>query len=169
MEEVDKAGGVIGDIDRLDPGATIHNPECAALKGRWLGAIGKTAAARDVLAAAYESNKESYYLADLLGQALLEGGEMPKAQSIYREALDTIERLEGANFWMHSTAATAAIVAGDEDAAKRHLQAVRSYKPTASELESIERGLLSLQQRLKLPDAQFSTWRAWLRESELVT
>ncbi len=169
LEQTDKAGEVVADIHKLDPDATVHNPECAALKGRWLIAADDAKQARDVYATALDHNRQSYYLADLLGQAYLDANQHDEAKKVYRRALEIIGGLGEESLWMHSTAATAAIVAEDHEAAQRHLEAISRFSPTASDIESVERGLLTLQQRLGLPETRFSQWRAWLRPGELGT
>jgi tetratricopeptide (TPR) repeat protein len=160
---VEAAGQVVDDIDTLDPSAVVHNPQCAALKGRWLIAGGDPTAARSVYADSLKANQRSYYLADLLGQVLLTLGENDEAAHVYRDALRIIEKLDEPNIWAHSTAATAAIVSGDEEAAQRHLEAIRRFGPAQGEYASIERGLLIVQQQLGIDDQRFSSWRRWLR------
>ena len=164
-ERVDEAGGVVRDIDALDPKAAVHNPQCAALKGRWLIADGHPEKARDVFAAAFDENRSSYYVADLLGQCQLLLERREDAAATYRSALEIIDALDEHNIWTHSTAATAAIVAGDLASAQRHLEAIHGMHPTQGEYESIERGLLKVQQQLELTPEQFSAWREWLRGS----
>jgi tetratricopeptide (TPR) repeat protein len=159
----EQAGAAIDDIDGLDPTAVVKNPQCAALKGRWLIDGGHPREARDIYAKALDANPRSYYLADLLGQVELELGDRAAAAKAYEQALDIIEELQEQSQWVHATATTAAIVAGDDDAVRRHLTAIRALKPTAGELASIERGLFRVQQQLKLPAETFSAWLAQLR------
>lgn len=161
----EQAGAVIDDIDVLDPNAVVQNDECAALKGRWLLDQGRRREARDVYARGLDVNPWSYYLADLLGQVELEQGDRAAAAVAYNKALKIIEELSERNQWTHATAATAAIVVGDNDAVQRHLAAIHSLRPTAGELASIERGLLTMQDQLKVPADTFSSWIAELHGS----
>ena len=162
-ERVAEAGGVVRDIDALDPKAALVNPQCAALKGRWLIADGHPEKARDVFVAAFEENPRSYYLADLLGQVQLELGDGQGAAETYGRALAIIDALDEQHIWTHSTAATAAIIADDLPSAQRHLTAIHALHPTQGEYESIERGLLKVQQQLGRSSDEFSSWREWLR------
>jgi tetratricopeptide (TPR) repeat protein len=50
---------VISDISRLDPDAFVQNPECAALKGRWLREQDRIREAETVYAAALGANPHS--------------------------------------------------------------------------------------------------------------
>ena len=158
----EQAGAVIDDIDVLDPSAVVQNDECAALKGRWLVQKGRRREARDVYEKALAMNQRSYYLADLLGQVELELDNRAAAAAAYDKALEIIERLREQSIWTHATAATGAIVGGDEDAVERHLAAIGSFAPTADELAAIERGLLRIQKQLKIPLDTLSSWIAQL-------
>jgi tetratricopeptide (TPR) repeat protein len=163
--EHEKAGKVVNDIDVLDPSAAVQNDECAALKGRWLFDVGREREARDVYIRALDVNRKSYYLADLLGQLELELGDRAAAAAAYDQALKIIETLYELNQWTHATAATAAIVVGDNDAVQRHLAAIHSLRPTSGELASIERGLFTMQEKLNVSPDTFSSWIAELRGS----
>lgn len=160
----EEAGKVVDDIDQLDPRASAVNPECAALKGRWLIAVDEAPRARDVYAEALEHNRRSTYLADLLGQVSLKLGDRRGAAAAYRQAAVVIDELAEQNIWTHATAATGAIVSDDADGARRHLVAIAALKPTLGDLATIERGLLDLQGQLGVPADEFSTWRGWLRD-----
>jgi tetratricopeptide (TPR) repeat protein len=161
----EQAGIALNDIDELDPSAVVQNDECAALKGRWLLARGNRREARDVYKRAFEINPWSYYLADLLGQVELELGDRAAAAVVYGKALKIIEELHERNQWTHATAATAAIVTGDNDTVQRHLAAIHNLTPTAGELASIERGLIAMQEQLEIPAETFSSWMAALHGS----
>ena len=155
------AGAVIDDIDGLDPSAVLQNDECAALKGRWLVEQGRRREARAIYMTALDANPRSYYLADLLGQVELELDDRVAAAAAYDKALEIIEGLQEQSIWTHATAATAAIVAGDQDAVQRHLLAIRAMAPTADELKSVERGLSRIQEQLQLP---VETWLSWITQ-----
>nr|WP_281272644.1 toll/interleukin-1 receptor domain-containing protein [Solirubrobacter pauli] len=159
---LDEAERVIADIDKLDPGAAADNVQCAALKGRWLVALERFEAARDVYQTALDHNSSSYYLADLLGQVQLRLGEIEPARATYAQAQRIIRDLDENSLWSNATAATAAIVRGEDDALD-HLDAVRALGPTPGDLESIERGLDTLHERLGASDADLVEWKAHLR------
>jgi tetratricopeptide (TPR) repeat protein len=162
-DQEDAAGEVIDDIEELDPEAFARNVECAALKGRWLVEQGRREDAEDVYAGALTRNQDSYYLADLLGQVRLELGDQDGARKAYAQALEIIERLPEHNLWVEATAATAAIVTGDEMRALEHLRQARALEPSQENLETIERGLRRCQRALNLEDNAFADWQKVLR------
>lgn len=159
---LDAAGGVLDDIARLDPDAFVHNVESAALKGRWLLQHGRRDDALTVYEAAFSRNSASYYLADLIGQVRLENGDRTGAEVVYGRALAIIESLRETNLWVEATAATAAVVTGDEDAARRHLEAVAAFEPTQENLDGIERGLRRCQRALGYSEDRLASWLALL-------
>jgi tetratricopeptide (TPR) repeat protein len=162
-DEAEAAGGVIDDIGELDPEAFAHNVECAALKGRWLLQRGRGQEAENVYDRAFEHHPDSYYLADLLGQVRLELGDQDGAREAYTQALEIIERLPEQNLWVEATAATAAVVAGDQAKALQHLQRARALQPTQENLDAIERGLRRCQRALGLGENAFAEWQLVLR------
>jgi tetratricopeptide (TPR) repeat protein len=162
-DEAEAAGGVIDDIGELDPEAFAHNVECAALKGRWLLQRGRGQEAENVYDRAFEHHPDSYYLADLLGQVRLELGDQDGAREAYTQALEIIERLPEQNLWVEATAATAAVVAGDQAKALQHLKRARALQPTQENLDAIERGLRRCQRALGLGENAFAEWQLVLR------
>jgi tetratricopeptide (TPR) repeat protein len=162
-DEADAAGTVIDDIEELDPDAFVHNVECAALKGRWLLQRGRGREAENVYARACERNPDSYYLADLLGQVRLEVGDQDGAREAYAQALEIIERLPEQNLWVEATAATAAVVTGDQAKTLDHLQRAQALQPTQENLDAIERGLRRCQRALGLGENVFAEWQKALR------
>jgi tetratricopeptide (TPR) repeat protein len=160
--QVGEAGGVIDDIELLDPDAFIHNVECAALKGRWLLQHVRRDEALQLYERAFARNPNSYYLADLLGQVRLEAGDRDGARQAYGRALQIIDGLRESNLWVEATAATAALVTGDESKAKEHLARIGAFQPTQENLETIERGLRRCQRALGLSDESLAMWLAAL-------
>ncbi|MBF6180204.1 toll/interleukin-1 receptor domain-containing protein [Nocardia otitidiscaviarum] len=160
------ADKILQSISGLAPDAFATNVECAALKGRWLREQGedRIPEARDVYETAFAKNPNSYYLADLLGMSELQLGHKTEAVSAYGKALEIINRIAERNLWTEATAATAAVVSGDLMAAQVHLTAVRAYKPTAAEVESIVQGLQRLQDPLEIGDEQMAAWSRILRD-----
>jgi tetratricopeptide (TPR) repeat protein len=161
--DYEQAGKVLDRIGELDAQAFEHNVECATLKGRWHSDQQDFGAAREVYKAAFARNPQSYYLADLLGQTNLELGRLEEAKEAYANALRVIGQIAERNVWTFATAATAALVMGDEAAALRHLQAVRGERPTPENVNSIERGLRRIQTSLKRGEADFIKWQEALR------
>ncbi|MEV0764248.1 toll/interleukin-1 receptor domain-containing protein [Nocardia sp. NPDC050435] len=155
---------VLQSIASLAPDAFASNVECAALKGRWFRAQGHIPEAREVYSAAFAKNSNSYYLADLLGNAELQLGRKSDAALTYGRALAIINRIAERNLWTEATAATAAIVSGDLVAAQAHLAAVRTHRPTAAEVESILQGLERLQGPLDIDAEQMASWSRILRD-----
>ncbi len=159
----DTAATVIKQIEELDPRAFVHNPECAALKGRYHRDQGDHLIARDVYGLALEANPNSYYLADLTGQEKLATGDPKGAAETYRQALTIIDRQAEKNVWTHATAATAAIVIADTDRVAQELDAIRRLHPSESELSSILEGIERIRNALGLDHTQAVVWQTLLR------
>ncbi len=161
--ELDDAGTVIEDIARLDPDAFIDSVECAALRGRWLLALGRPDDALSTYEKAFARNPKSYYLADLIGQTRLAVGDSAGARVSYGRALSIIEGLKESNLWVEATAATAALVTDDDAAVRRHLKAVADHEPSQENVETIERGLRRCQESLGLDADRVNGLLALLR------
>jgi tetratricopeptide (TPR) repeat protein len=140
-DELEQTRAVLETIEALDPRAFETNIENAALKARLHEKSNNLVAARDLLIKALESNPTSYYLGDLLGQALLALGDTERAKETYQRVQTILRDLREQNVWTQATALTAALVCEDEAAAARALREIRDVKPTRGELESIERGV----------------------------
>ncbi|MBV8094648.1 MAG: hypothetical protein JO110_15760 [Acetobacteraceae bacterium] len=139
-----RAGEIIAEIEGFDKEAFRRNSENAALKARWCEQRDDLVGARDVLATAYTYNPSSYYLGDLLGQALVSANEIEKAREIYTQVRRTLSRLREQNVWTCATALSAAIVCGDETEVKQTLAKLSALHPTRGDLDTIERGALKL-------------------------
>jgi tetratricopeptide (TPR) repeat protein len=151
-------------IETLDANAFTHNTECAALKGRYLREVHDLAAAEAVFAQALNSNPDSYYLADVLGQVRLERGNGPGAIEAYARALRAIDGLRERNVWTEATAITALLVAGRVDEAKLRVAQLREMTPTAAELETIERGLDRVESLLAQQGVEAGAWKRMLHQ-----
>jgi tetratricopeptide (TPR) repeat protein len=159
----EKAGEIITQIEKLDPGAFERNVECAALKGRWLRGS-DPGAAREVYRKAFHHNPTSYYIGDLLGQMELQLGDQQAARNTYKQVLEIINNLAETNLWIQATAANAAIVAGAEASVIRQkLADIRRFLPTPENLRSIEDGLRRIQKALGIEESVFNDWTAALR------
>jgi tetratricopeptide (TPR) repeat protein len=141
--DVKNAGRVIEDIRELDKTAFERNSENAALKARWHEENNDRLGARDVLETAYRNNP-TYYLGDLLGQALVGLGEIPRAKEVYGQVLRTLRDLGETNVWTAATALSAALVREDADTEKQAVETLRRLQPSRGELDTIERGARKL-------------------------
>jgi len=159
----EEASRVIARIAELDKNAFSHNVECATLKGKLQRMSNDSEGAAETYRLALENNSDSYYLADVLGQTLLQIGKIENAQSVYRRACEIILRLSEQNLWTYATRATAALVLNDEPNALRMLEEIAGLKPTPSEIKTIEDGLENIQKWLGLDSASLGRWRAHLR------
>jgi tetratricopeptide (TPR) repeat protein len=110
---------VLKDIEDLDKTAFERNIESAALKARWYRQNKNFVAESDVLETAYKNNSGSYYLGDLLGQALVQLGQIPRAKQVYAQVSQTLRDLKETNVWTAATALSAAIVTENEPFAGR--------------------------------------------------
>lgn len=166
-EQVEAAGETIAQIRRLDAAAFVHNVECAALLGRWHRERHELHEERDVYREALANAPDSYYLADLLGQTQLSLRDVEAARVAYRKASAALERVSDHNIWTHATAATAAIVNGDEQDGLAHLRCVRrDFNPGNDDLASIGRGLGRLRDALPADAETFERWMAALMTRE---
>jgi tetratricopeptide (TPR) repeat protein len=140
----DQARAILERIKKLDPRATIHNAECAALDARWHLQGGDNAGAAAVLDAALKENPDSYYLADRLAQAHVEGKRKDAAAQAYEQALAIIQRLGEDNAWVLSTAANAAFFLGKDTEAAQTLRSIWNKGVDKGTWATIERGLHTL-------------------------
>jgi len=131
-------------IRELDDRAFVATPDAAALYGNYRRRVlGDGAGAVLAYEEALQANPNSYYLADLLAQTLLELGRTDESASNYRLALGIIDRLGEQNVWSHATAATAHVALGDPEAARRRLAAIAALGGTLNEatIDTISRSL----------------------------
>jgi tetratricopeptide (TPR) repeat protein len=147
--------GALNAIAELDEDAFVSNSDAAALRGKY-----QRLALRDVdgaiatFSAALERNPDSYYLADVLGQAQLEAGHVEDAKATYDRAVEILDRLAAAgesNVWTHATYATAFLVRGDAPSAARSLSAIAELDdlpPTV--VDSVALGIRTIVERLGL-------------------
>ena len=157
------AAKVVERIGDLDKDAFTRNVECAAFKARLQRDRNDLEGAAATYRGALESNPDSYYLADVLGQTLLRLGKLEEARGAYRRAGEIIDGLAEHNVWTHATRVTASLVLGDEPAALRHLGLIAALGPTPDDLKRIEGGLERVRKSLNLDAAAFERWRAALR------
>jgi tetratricopeptide (TPR) repeat protein len=144
-----KTGNVLAEIEALDKTAFERNAENAALKARWRQQTGDLNGARDTLALAFQNVPSSYYLGDRLGQVLIQLGEVDKAKDVYKQVGRVLRELREQNVWTYATAITAALVCDDRDGARQSLDKLRELRPSRGQLDSIERGVSNLLDKLK--------------------
>ncbi len=164
LETMDPASAdrMLQRIEELDAQAFLRNAECAALKARYLRENGRLADAVAVIGRALEQNPDSYYLANLHGEDLLESGDVAQAKISFAKALTILSRLRETNIWTLATAANASFVIGDDARAAEQLKAVVAQNPEADELATIEKGLRRLAPRLELGDQRMAMFAAVL-------
>lgn len=151
-EEVD---GVMAAIADLDEDAYCSNPDTAALFGKYRRlALGDLDGAITTLSIALDRNPDSYYLADVLGQAELEAGRLDDARATYARAIEILDALAAAgeeNVWTHATYATAALVCGQNELAAQHLGAVAvTDDVTPGVIDSVANGVRQVAARIGL-------------------
>jgi tetratricopeptide (TPR) repeat protein len=146
-------------IEELDPQAFRDNVECAAFKGRYYRMQQDFEGALQVYEAAIQQHPDSYYLVDLSGQMKLELNDIDGAKKVYRRVLTLIKQTVEKNLWVNATAATAAMVTEDELLAIEYLTAIQTFCPTPENLESIKRGLDTIQRQLNLSTEIYSRYR----------
>jgi hypothetical protein len=153
---------VIARMQELVPDIWKSNAECAALKARFLRAGGDDTGALQVLREAFVFNSQSYYLADLIGQACLSVKDDAGARQAYQKALNILRDIGETNIWAHATAATAAAVVGDNIEVRRQLEAIADKKPKPRDRNSILGGLERVHKALGLDDTTLQEWKTCL-------
>ena len=152
----DGAKTVLDRIQELDSHAFVVNTECAALKGRWCRDGGDLSQAAEIYAAALDANPDSYYLANVLAEVMVQLRRLDDAKYAFRRTLDILARLRETNVWTLATAANAHVVLGEDDKAKDILGRIHDLKPDAGSLSSIEGGLRRLAAHLDDGNARVS-------------
>lgn len=161
-QEPASADRMLQRIEELDGQAFLRNAECAALKARYLRESGRLADAVAVIGRALEQNPDSYYLANLHGEALLESGDVAQARVSFGKALTILSRLRETNIWTLATAANAAFVVGEDARVADQLKAILAQSPDADELATIEKGLRRLAPLLDQGDQRMAAFAAVL-------
>jgi tetratricopeptide (TPR) repeat protein len=147
-QEPEAAEKVIAYIAELDASSFERNAECAALLARLHRVRKRSEQAIVVLERAWERNRESYYLANLLGEACLESRNADGARRWFQEALEIIGTLREENVWVFATAANAAFVLGDDARAVDYVTRINGKKPDDDSLKTIVRGLRGVAERV---------------------
>jgi len=158
----DDADKVVRRIAQLDPEAFKRNVECAGLKARLQRDQHDLDGAVATYRAALDSNPRSYYLADVLGQTLLELGRDDEARAASRRVTEIIDSLGERNLWVHAALATASLVQGDKTRAEQEMAAIGRLQASGDEVQRIHAGLEQLQKRLGLDAALLPAWRQLL-------
>jgi len=153
---------VITRMEELVPDIWKSNAECAALKARYLRTGGNDAGALQVLREAFLLNSQSYYLADLIGQACLDAGDKAGAKQSYEKALNILSDVGETNIWAHATAATAAAVVENAIEMRLHLEAIAARKPKPRDRNAILSGLERVHKALGLDDSILQEWKTCL-------
>jgi tetratricopeptide (TPR) repeat protein len=141
-------------IEELDGGAFVSTPDAAALYGKYLlRVVGDPEGARRAYEAALRANPDSYYLADLVAQTLLEHGLAEQAEAVYRQALGIIDRVGEKNVWSQSTAAAAHVALGNLEGARQCLGEIAALPGTLTEatVNTVGGGLRNVASRSVVP------------------
>jgi tetratricopeptide (TPR) repeat protein len=148
---------LLGIIEGIDESAFVYQPDAAALLAKYLRkAQRRTESSIEVLRRALAVNPDSSYLADLLGQAQLEIGQIDDARRSYATALEIIERKPERGIWDHATAAAANVVLARPEHAVESVGQVVALAPNPSEQASIEQGLREIARHLQLSDDELA-------------
>jgi tetratricopeptide (TPR) repeat protein len=162
----DQAKAVIDQMKELEPAVFERNVECAALAARWHRDSRQPREASNVLRQALEKNEGSYYLANLLGEVLLESSDVDAAGQAFRRALEILSRVRDINVWTYATAANANFVLGEDERALECVRAIAAGRPDAGPLATVERGLRKLAPHLANGEARVLTLIAALQPRE---
>jgi tetratricopeptide (TPR) repeat protein len=163
MRLIDRAGEILEDIQKLDSEAFDRNAENAALKSRWYREQGDYAAAAKALEAAYARNSGSFYLGDLLAQALIALKNIERAREVYSGVFRTIENLRDISIWSCATGLTAAIALGNDGAQAKYTDKLLQLNPTADHAATIVRGISNVAKELKIDDSKITLIKMALR------
>jgi tetratricopeptide (TPR) repeat protein len=146
---------LLGMIEEIDPNAYIASPDAAALRSKFYRrAAHDLQGAVEVLTASLDRNPDSCYLADLLGQTLLEEGELNAAKAAFRRIPDILSRIDDRSIWAAASHATALVVAGDLDLARSKLADILAAGATMTQRASVALGIREVARRLNLRDDQ---------------
>ena len=140
LNETDRIGAILEDIEKLDPKAFEDNSENAALKARWCEQRGDLNGARDVLRAAYSRTPDILLYRRWLGRSLVQLG-LSQAREVYGQVRRTLLELREQNVWTSATELSAALILEDDRGVGSALEMLRKLRPSVEELGSIERGL----------------------------
>ncbi|MBP7069846.1 MAG: TIR domain-containing protein [Methanothrix sp.] len=159
----DEASKVINRIAELDKYAFVRNTECAALKARLERENNSLESAAETYRNALNFNPASYYLADVLGQTLLDLGKIDEAKTVFSRAIDIINSLNERNIWIYATLATSSLVLNKETDAVGYLRNIAELRPDPDDIDRIISGLERIQKRLNMQISSIDSWREILR------
>lgn len=146
LQERERVRDVIALITELDADACETDPELAGLRGRWYREADDLDHAEEIYRNALTRSPNSYYLANLLAQTILEKGETEPAGKEYDKAKRIVQRLENErNIWSLATLANADFFNGDIKATRGYLKEIATLKPSADEKDTIKDGLTKLE------------------------
>jgi tetratricopeptide (TPR) repeat protein len=145
----DRSSSILDEMHRLDSGAFVNNVDNAALRARHYEAIGNKNLAISTLRDAYKNFSSSFYLADRIGQMLLQNSDLNGAKEIYKEVVATLGNGFEYSVWSQATALTGAIVLEDKDMVEKLFAGLMSLKPTRDEVVTIGRGLSNIRSRIR--------------------
>jgi tetratricopeptide (TPR) repeat protein len=155
--EVKEIERLLAMIEEIDPDAYVASPDAAALQSKFYRrVVGDLTKAAEVLRASLERNRDSYYLADLLGQTLLDAGQQEDAKDAFRHIPAILDRTGDQSTWAMASRVSAALADLDLEVARTTLDAIRASRATPTELASIAQGVREMAARFGIADASIA-------------
>lgn len=175
--EVGNESGAQDMLDRLSriyPEAAKWSTEIAGMKGRLFwhkyqrnGAISDLRAARDAYAEGLESNRDSHYMADNVGQLSLLLGENDKAREAFQNGLQALQKTGDRGYWAISAKASCHLGLNERNEGLTPLRQILSLNPEPAALDSVWRGLVRLHRGLGASDEELNLWAESLPGDEV--
>ena len=138
-------------IDVIDPDILYVNPDSAAVAAKYQRRINNNIQeAIRIYRKSLNLNPDSYYLADVLGQTLIDAGDLKEAEESYQKALEIINRIHDYNIWSLATKTTANLVLNQFDRALESANDISNLNPSLNQVESIKGGIVSLCMKLNV-------------------
>ena len=150
QEEIEE---LLDRVTILDPNILYTNPDSAAVAAKYQRRIkNNPQKAISIYKKSLKLNPDSYYLADVLGQTLIEVGKIEEAQGTYKQALEILSRIPDHNIWSLATKTTAKLVLNKIGDATESIEEIIGLKPTNNQLESIKDGVISICRKLGMDE-----------------
>ena len=159
------AAKVLEQVLDIDPNSGTWSTEIAGLKGRlfWQkyqrdGALSDLEVALDAYVQGLNSNLNSHYMADNVGQLRLLLGDPNGARQAFQAGLAALDKTGDRGYWALATKASCYLGLGERTAGLEALEQVLPLGPEPAAIESIKRGLRRLHQGLRGDEEELETW-----------